>query len=140
MATVTIKAARAAHPLAAAVLRQLGGGRDAVESAKDAARHGADGGFHGFIRYTDTAGFARRNRRKIADAVSEMAADLGVSSDVSLVRGFRCLEGADVSERDIAAALWGGPPESEDGLRLVSNALAWFALEEVGHALANLTA
>ena len=68
MATVTIKAARAAHPLAAAVLRQLGGGRD------------------------------------------------------------------------IAAALWGGPPESEDGLRLVSNALAWFALEEVGHALANLTA
>lgn len=136
MATITLKAARAAHPLAAAVLRQLGGGRDAVESAKDAARHGADGGFHGFIRYTDTVGFTRRNRAAIAAALAEDADNIGEGSAVAVLRGFRCLSG-DVGERDAAAALWGGKAETEDGLRLAENALAWYALETVGNAILN---
>ena len=42
-------------------VRQLGGGAEAIESARDAARHGADSGFHGFIYYAETVAFFKRH-------------------------------------------------------------------------------
>lgn len=136
----TLKAARACHPLAPAVLRQLGGGREAIQSAIDAANHGADGGFHGFCYYTDTEAFAKRNRRKIAEAIHELGRDLG-EEDIQVVRGFNCLRSDEPHASVVACALWGGSCASNraDELLTVRNALAWFALEEVGHTIVRLT-
>lgn len=134
----TIKQATASHPLAPAVLRQLGGGADAVSGAIDAARHGADGGFHGFIYYTDTIRFARRNRAAIAEAVESLASDIG-EDPLALVKGFGCFQNDPPSNTEIAHALYGGGPRESDGRDLVENALAWFALEEVGHAIESLS-
>jgi hypothetical protein len=141
MRTVTIKAAKASHPLAPAVLRQLGGGKDAVSSAIDAAQHGADAGFPGFTYYADTTAFAILNRMNIGYSLALQADDLGEDGPVSLVRKFRCLSGGNApSEEAIALALYGGriPPgneDLEDEIGTVLNALAWWALEEVGHAI-----
>lgn len=135
----TVKAAMASHPLAPAVLRQLGGGADAVRSALEAAQHGADAGFHGFTYYSDTISFAKRNRRKIAASVYSMADDLGESAD-SMVKSFRCLDDPSEQAIDIALATTSdGAGAVADDVEQVRNALAWFALEEVGHAIASLS-
>lgn len=47
------------------VIRQLGGGSEAWDSLRDVCRGGADGGFHGFIYYSDTVGFFKRYRQEI---------------------------------------------------------------------------
>lgn len=141
MKTVTIKSANACHPLAPAVLRQLGGGRDAISSALDAAQHGADAGFPGFTYCADTAAFAIRNRLNISYSLAQQAQDLGEDGPVSLVRGFRCLTGAHApSEEAVSLAIYGGkirPGDDglEDEVGNVLNAIAWWALEEVGRAI-----
>lgn len=135
---MTVAAARKCHPLASAVLRQLGGGADAVQSAIDAANHGADGGFGGFITYAENERFATRHRAKIAAAVEELADDLG-EDPIGLVRGFGCLKDDPPAVAAVSVALFGGrvPKGLEDDLLMVRNALAWFALEEVGRRIAD---
>ena len=132
----TIKAARAAHPLAPAVLKQLGGGAEAVETALEAGNHGADAGWPGFCYYSSTCEFTARHRRKIADAVEEVASDFGTEA-IPLIRSFGCVD-EDTPEEAIVCALWSGRrPNGKlaDDVMLVENALAWFALEEVGRAI-----
>lgn len=124
---VTVTQARKAHPLAGIVLRQLGGGKDAVQSAIEAGRHGADAGWPGFTWYRDTVPFGRRHKRAILECAAELAGDLGT---VGLVKSFQCLKGVDGVE-----AVLLGTSRDEDATTAVYNALAWFALEEVGHAL-----
>jgi hypothetical protein len=117
------------HPLHAAVIRQLGGGKDGFSAARDAARYGGDSGFPGFCYYSDTCAFFRRHRATILECLAEMAAEIGTDT-AEMVAGFRCLK--DVDRGAIYAVLSGGQhPEREH----VENALAWFALEEVGHSL-----
>jgi hypothetical protein len=141
MKTITIKTANACHPLAPAVLRQLGGGRDAISAALDAAKHGADSGFPGFTYIADTTAFAIRNRLNIGYSLSLQARDLGEDGPVSLVRGFRCLSGGNApSEEAVSLAIYGGrirPGDDnlEDEVGTVLNAIAWWALEEVGRAI-----
>lgn len=132
---MTLAQARKLHPLAPAVLRQLSGHDDVVQSAIDAANHGADGGFNGFTYYRDTCGFTRRNRKAIAAAVEAMADDLG-EQPIPFVRSFRCLEDY-TTDNAIAAALYGGRSNDVEATAVVENALAWFALEEVGRAIAD---
>lgn len=145
MKTVTVKTANACHPLAPAVLRQLGGGREAISSALDAAQHGADSGFPGFTYCADTTAFAIRNRMNIAYSLAQQAQDLGEDGPVSLVRGFRCLNDLSKSDRlpseeAVALAIYGGrirpgDDDLEDEVGNVLNAIAWWALEEVGRAI-----
>ena len=133
----TIKQAMKSHPLAPAVLRQLGGGRDAVETAIDAGEHGADAGWSGFTYYRDTKRFAKRHRAAIVQTMQDMASNLG-EQPIELVKGFRCLKGLEDADEAIAIALYGGKARSQevqDSVDLVYNALAWFALEEVGRAI-----
>lgn len=127
----TLAKAKALHPLAGAVLRQLGGGRYAIESAKDAANYGASGGFCGFTYYSDTHAFTSRNRRAIAEAVRDMADSLG-EDPIVMVQGFGCFRHDKPDALAVAAALTGGRHEDRG---TVDNALAWFALEEVGRVL-----
>lgn len=133
---MTIKHAKTVHPLAPAVLRQLGGGQDAIETAIDAGAHGADSGWSGFTYYRDTCAFTAKHRTAIAAQVEDMAREFGESA-IGMVRGFRCL-GKEIDEKHVALALYGGrahDKDTQDGVDLVENALAWFALEEVGRAL-----
>lgn len=131
MTMLTIDEAKAVSPLAAAVLEQLGGDEEDVQTAIDAAMNGADGGFHGFTYTRDCVDFVVKHREIITQAVEGMASDLG-EDPIAFVRGFNCLDD-DTPTRDIARALYGGG-EADDQ---VMNALAWFALEEVGQGLDN---
>ena len=133
--------------LVRAVLRQLNG--DAKDSLQHIANHGADGGFHGFIYYSDTVAFFKRNRKDIVALVHSMAEDLG-ESPVEMVALFGCLGGRSVrdakgSDRDrkrqemirewtpsVGRCLYGGRLTDDD--TNVANALAWFAAEEVAGA------
>ena len=134
--TITIAQARACHPLASAVLRQLGHGRitrEAIDAAIEAGRHGADAGWPGFTYTSDAVAFARANALGIVTAVEHLASDLGEEGAVSFVRGWRSVKDAGATEADVASALYGrGDTDGADG---VLNALAWFALEEVGRAI-----
>ena len=106
-----------------AVKRQLGS--DWKENFKDISNHGIDGGFNGFIYYTDTVKFYKRNKTEIIELVKEMADEFG-QSPIEFVNGFNCLKGNDW-EAEIAITLYGRI--SSDNYT-VPNALAWFAGEE----------
>lgn len=110
--------------LALAVARQVGGKSELLEIAQDVNRHGAAGGFNGFIYYSETVGFFRKNKKAIIDLVEEMADDFGKSPQ-KLVATFQCL---DCDETEAAKALYG---RYDEGFDLIYNALAWFALETV---------
>lgn len=111
-----------------ATIRQSGGWGEFKEHAPDVTNHGADGGFSGFIDYTDTLEFTRKNRADIVALCEHLAEDIGESGPVALVRGFNCLK--DSTEAEVASTLYGKGDEDTQ----VSNALAWFALEEVARA------
>lgn len=132
---MTVEQARKLHPLAPAVLAQLGDCDDVIQSAIDAANHGADGGFGGFTYYVDTCAFTTANRAAIAATVEDMADQLG-NTPFEMLRAFGC---GDVSWKDsnLSAALYGGAGADPDEVEAIENALAWFALEEVGRAIAD---
>lgn len=143
MTLPTLKVARAAHPLAPAVLRQLGGGRDAVQSAIDAAQHGADGGFPGFTYHSDTIRFASRHRAAIRAALADDADNLGESGAIGLVRSFACFRGDQPTEDAVAEALHRPADRDRDDISdadSVRNALSWYALATVGRAIEALAA
>jgi ubiquinone biosynthesis protein UbiJ len=131
--SITVKCAQQCHPLARAVLNQLGGGAEAVQLAREAGVHGAATGWPGFTYYSDTITFAKRHRQAIARVIGDMADDMGVDP-ISMVRGF--LKSDNYSSKTIAAAMFGGRVDGEEsGVGMVLNAMAWCALEEVGRAI-----
>lgn len=112
--------------LVRAVVRQIGGWESFTEKVQDVYRHGADGGFSGFIYYADTVPFAKKNRKEIVELAKNIADDFG-EGVFKMIAGFRCLSG-DYSEGEIAEAIYNIKSENDTQ---VLNALAWFALEEV---------
>lgn len=109
-----------------AVKRNLGG--DVKQQMKDITNHGIDGGFGGFIYYSDTVKFFKNNRAEIIELVREMAQDFG-QDPIEFVASFNCLKPADFETREeIARALYG--KLKADDIQ-VANALTWFAGEEV---------
>lgn len=63
--------------LVRAVVSQMGGWANFAQSAEDVASHGIDGGFSGFICYSETHYFAIKNRTTIVELLEETAAQLG---------------------------------------------------------------
>jgi hypothetical protein len=117
--------------LVRAVVRQMGGWESFKESAPDITRHGIDGGFHGFLYYSETVPFAKRNRKAILEMATQQADDLGMGL-VEMVKGFNCLKGA--TETEIVEGLAGATDETQ-----VPNGLAWYAGEEVARAYCDMT-
>jgi hypothetical protein len=115
-------------PLDKRVLRRLGGGPDAIESAKDAANHGADDGFRGFIYHTETSDFVKRNRRAILTQLEADADDQGITVS-ELLKSFRCLKYIKDPMLAVAKGVF-----HEDHYA-VCDALAWYALESCGRKL-----
>ena len=117
--------------LVRAVVKQMGGWESFKESASDITRHGIDGGFHGFIYYSDTIRVTKRNRKAIIEMASEQARDFGMGL-VEMIKGFNCLKGA--TETEIAEGLAGNADQIQ-----VPNGLAWYAGEEVARAYCDMT-
>lgn len=113
--------------LVRSVIRQLGG----KDSLRDIANNSIDGGFHGFIYYSETVPFFKRNRAEILELVRRYAEDFG-TDPVSVVAGFNCLADDSETRESAARCLFGGRLTDDD--TQVANALAWFAGEEVARA------
>jgi hypothetical protein len=111
-----------------AVINQLGGLEIFKQSFKDITRHGADSGFNGFIYYTDTTAFFKRNRRSILAHLDAICFDIG-EDRISVLKSWRCLN--HLTSDEIARGLYEGGKSDE--VTAVQNALAFFALEEVAH-------
>ena len=118
--------------LVRAVVRQLGGWESFKESAPDIARHGIDGGFSGFVYYSDTEPFARRNIESINELASSQAQEIGYDSTFAMIRSFGCFRGDTLSDGDLMRALCRAR-NPEDGPNIL-NGLAWYAGEEVARA------
>lgn len=111
--------------LARAVVKQFGDDEAFIESAPDVVNHGINGGFSGWIYYTETTAFARKNRAAITELAEELASDFGMGT-LEMVQGFNCLGKEDYSTNEIGRALYGRGDDTQ-----ILNALAWFAAEEV---------
>ena len=121
-----VKSTNIPESLVRAVVKQMGGWESFKESAPDISRNGIDGGFHGFIYYSDTIAFTKRNRKEILEMAVDQANDFGMGL-VEMIKGFNCLKGA--TEAEIIDGLAGSSEETQ-----VPNALAWYAGEEVARA------
>lgn len=100
-----------------------------LDSVEDVNRCRIDGGFSGFIYYSDTHKFAMRYRKTIVEMLEEMASSLG-EEVTQMVNGFGVFrpEGMDADDRkDLNKYLGGGRPEQGT----LTNVMAWFAAEEV---------
>ena len=119
--------------LVRAVVRQMGGWEGFQESAPDIARHGIDGGFHGFIYTKDTNAFAKRNRAAIQQMAADQAGDFGTSI-TEMIQSFGCFRDNKPTDAEVGMALYAG---KNDGAGVL-NALAWYAGEEVARAFTDL--
>lgn len=113
-----------------AVKRQCGYGWDDFQDyLKNVSNSpcGAAGGFSGFIYYSETSGFWRRNRKIITKQLSELAFSLG-ENVLQMVMSFGGIKDGDFSEDEVGRALYGN---YNPDLCQIYNVFAWFALEEV---------
>ena len=104
-----------------AVINRVG-----LDSVEDIIHHGIGGGYGGFIYYEDTHKFAMRYRKDIISMLEEKADSLG-EDIVAMVCGFNCVNADKDDKRDLYRYL--GMSKVEQGS--ITNALAWFAAEEV---------
>ena len=104
-----------------AVINRVG-----LDSVEDIMHHGISGGYGGFIYYEDTHKFAMRYRKDIISMLEEKADSLG-EDVVAMVCGFNCVNADKDDKRDLYRYL--GMSKVEQGS--ITNALAWFAAEEV---------
>lgn len=138
MSKLTIKAIAEKSGVSAtlirAVSRQFGGWDALKESAVDIAAHGADGGFSGFIYYSDTVAFTRKNKVAIIDDLIGLSEEIGDNHFSETVAGFRCFKG-EFTAQQITEVLYRRFKDAAD-TTAIFNALAWFALEHVAQAVA----
>lgn len=107
-----------------AVINNIG-----LDSIEDVNNHGIDGGFNGFIFYSETHAFAMRYRKMIVRMLEEMANDMG-EDVVSMVAGFGVFRRSPMDNedrKDLYKYLGGGRPAQGT----ITNVMAWFAAEEV---------
>jgi hypothetical protein len=103
--------------------------RIGLDSVEDVNRHGIDGGFSGFIYYSDTHAFAMRHRKAIVEMLEEQANDYG-QEVVEMVSHFGVFRNSpmDAEDRkDLYKYLGGGRPKQGT----ITNVMAWYAAEEV---------
>lgn len=98
----------------------------------NASPYGAAAGFSGFIYYSETVEFWRKNRKKITRLMTDEAESLGESSALSMVQQFNGLKNYEADE--IARALYG---RYDEDLTQIYNVFAWYVLEELANAWEN---
>ena len=125
-----LKAANINPKLASAVIRQFGGWENFREKAHDVYSHGIDGGYCGFIYYTETIAFAKKHKKAIIENIKQFADDVG-ESFTKVIADFNCLKNTGIAENDVMLALMSPRSCDEDVLQQVYNALAWYVGETV---------
>ena len=118
-----------APSIAKAVINQFGGWEEFKQYAGDVSNHGINGGFSGFIYYSETHSFTLKNRADIIELLEETASSLG-EDVVNMVNSFGVFgkEGMDKEEKKDLYKFLGGGRLSQGA---ITNVLAWFAAEEV---------
>tara|TARA_Y100001938_G_C7938932_1_gene353263 strand:+ start:308 stop:730 length:423 start_codon:yes stop_codon:yes gene_type:complete len=102
------------------------------ETFKDVRNNGANGGFSGFIYYSDTCKFARDNMEEILESIKEDANGMG-EDPLIFIQNFNCFGNDTISTMEIASIIYDRPDQAtlNDGTDTqVLNAIAWYALEE----------
>jgi hypothetical protein len=120
--------------LVRAVVRQSGGWESFAEMAPDIANHGIDGGFSGWISYSDTHAFWKRNRVAIMGMAEEQAKDFGVGV-LEMIQNFGVFRNDPITIDSLARALYQG---KGDSVTTVQNVMAWYAAEEVARVYRDL--
>lgn len=93
---------------------------------------GAAAGFTGFIYYSETVAFWRKNRKAITACMEELADDLGENL-LQMVSNFNGFKGV-YTDDELGRALYGNYNSDYDQ---IYNGFAWFALEEVANRYAD---
>lgn len=107
-----------------AVINRIG-----LDSVEDVVNHGINGGFSGFIYYSETHAFAMKYRKDIIRMLEDMADQLG-EDIVSMVSHFGVFRNSPMDaedKKDLYKYLGGGRPAQG----AITNVMAWFAAEEV---------
>ena len=107
-----------------AVINRIG-----LESVEDVNNHGINGGFNGFISYTETHAFAMRYRKLIVRLLEDQAEQLGEDT-VSMVSNFGVFRNSGMDnddKKELYKYLGGGRNQQSS----ITNVMAWFAAEEV---------
>lgn len=117
-----------------AVVKQSGGLESFAYMAPDIANHGIDGGFSGWVYYSDTIEFWEKNRDLILEMAEEHASAFGTSM-LEMIQEFGVFRNDPISLDDLAKAIYQG--KSEDTVR-VQNVMAWYAAEEVARLYTDL--
>jgi hypothetical protein len=107
-----------------AVINRIGMGN--IENVNN---YGIDGGYPGFIYYSDTHAFAMRYRKLIVKLLGEQANDFG-QEVIEMVSGFGVFRRSPMDNDDrkeLYKYLGGGRCEQST----ITNLMAWFAAEEV---------
>ena len=94
---------------------------------KDVNSYGIDGGFNGFIYYKETHEFAIKNRKQILLLLEYWVENGDYNNEIELVSSFKCIDFDREDMKDLIKYMAGGKLEQCS----VTNALAWFAAEEV---------
>ncbi len=103
---------------------------EAKNTLSDISNHGINGGFNGFIYYSDTVKFFDDNRTVILQSLSEEANEYDMAAS-DMVAQFGCLNGDDW-RTEIDSVLMGIDCEDDTTIK---NALAWYAGETVARQL-----
>lgn len=119
------------------VIDQIGGWKSFKESASDIARYGINGGFSGFIYYSDTVKFAEniQNRRRIIKMLEEQADEMGMEV-VDMVANFG--EFKTDFDQDTKRDLYRYLSETKCKGTAIPNVMAWYAAEEAANHFENV--
>lgn len=118
------------------VVTQMGDWDTFTNYALDITNNGIDGGFGGFVWYTETLAFYEANRRDIMAMLRSQADDFGVCV-TDMVHGFGSVKRGGYSRSDVEAFLMDNDPES-DNYTFFANLMAWYAAEEVCRAYCDM--
>jgi hypothetical protein len=133
-----IDRANVSESLIKAVVKQFGGWEAFLENVEDVYNHGIDGGYSGFIFYSDTVPFAQKPavREAIVEQLEEDSSNCGtdVVDMVSNFGVFRTNPMDAADRRDLYRFLSDTKCQEDK----IPNLMAWYAAELVCHDYMNL--
>lgn len=124
-----------------AVIEQLGGEEEFLESYNDIINHGMAGGFSGFIYYTETVDFFNDNFEMINQGLVDYAECIGQNSVIALLTSNEAMKkDLDISDDEIAEAYYApkvGAGESSCERVQLCNWISWSMATDTAVAYSN---
>ena len=94
---------------------------------------GADGGFNGFIYYSETCEFFDKNEKLIFEKLLDDRCSIGYNSLTEMLKSFNCFKNIDTWL--IERFLINPQDEENEEQTTLKNGLAWYCLEETAYSL-----